>query len=73
MMEVYAMAAITKDTIIGDILTIDSTTAPFFFEMGMHCLGCPSARGETLEQACLVHGVSVDELVEKLNRHIEGK
>ena len=57
------MAAITKDTIIGDILTIDSTTAPFFFEMGMHCLGCPSARGETLEQACLVHGVSVDELV----------
>ncbi len=67
------MAAITKDTIIGDILTIDSTTAPFFFEMGMHCLGCPSARGETLEQACLVHGVSVDELVEKLNRHIEGK
>lgn len=67
------MAAITKDTIIGDILTIDNTTAPFFFEMGMHCLGCPSARGETLEQACLVHGVSVDELVEKLNRHIEGK
>lgn len=67
------MATITKDTIIGDILTIDNTTAPFFFEMGMHCLGCPSARGETLEQACLVHGVSVDELVEKLNRHIEGK
>ena len=67
------MAAITKDTIIGDILTIDNTTAPFFFEMGMHCLGCPSARGETLEQACLVHGVSVDELVEKLNRHNEGK
>ena len=67
------MSAITKDTIIGDILTIDNTTAPFFFEMGMHCLGCPSARGETLEQACLVHGVSVDELVEKLNRHIEGK
>lgn len=67
------MAAITKDTIIGDILDIDRTTAPFFLEMGMHCLGCPSARGETLEQACLVHGVSVDELVAKLNHHIEGK
>ncbi|HIS50231.1 MAG TPA: DUF1858 domain-containing protein [Candidatus Gallacutalibacter pullistercoris] len=67
------MAAITKDTIIGDILDIDRTTAPFFLEMGMHCLGCPSARGETLEQACLVHGVSVDELVAKLNAHIEGK
>lgn len=67
------MASITKDTIIGDILDIDRTTAPFFLEMGMHCLGCPSARGETLEQACLVHGVSVDELVAKLNAHIENK
>ena len=67
------MAQITKDTIIGDILDIDRTTAPFFLEMGMHCLGCPSARGETLEQACLVHGVSVDELVAKLNAHIENK
>ena len=67
------MAAIPKDTIIGDIRDIDRTTAPFFLEMGMHCLGCPSARGETLEQACLVHGVSVDELVAKLNAHIENK
>lgn len=61
---------ITKDTIIGDILDMDRTTAPYFLEMGMHCLGCPSARGETLEQACAVHGVSVDELVEKLNKHL---
>lgn len=67
------MAQITKDTIIGDILDIDRTTAPYFLEMGMHCLGCPSARGETLEQACMVHGVSVDELVEKLNQHIANK
>ncbi|WMJ22598.1 DUF1858 domain-containing protein [Paludicola sp. MB14-C6] len=61
---------ITKDSIIGDILDHDSTTAEYFFEMGMHCLGCPSSRGETLEQACEVHGVSVDELVGKLNAHI---
>ncbi|MDD6174975.1 MAG: DUF1858 domain-containing protein [Acutalibacteraceae bacterium] len=67
------MAAITKDTIIGDILDLDSTTAPFFFEMGMHCLGCPSARGETLEQACMVHGVDADELVKKINEHMAGK
>ena len=67
------MATITKDTIIGDILDIDRTTAPYFLEMGMHFLGCPSARGETLEQACMVHGVSVDELVEKLNQHIANK
>ena len=65
------MAAITKDTLIGDILNIDSTTAPYFFEIGMHCLGCPASRGESLEQACMVHGVSVDELLKKLNDHIE--
>ena len=67
------MATITKDTIIGDILDLDSTTAPFFFDMGMHCLGCPSARGETLEQACMVHGVDADELVKKINEHLAGK
>ncbi len=61
---------VTKDMIIGDILDMDRTTAPFFLEMGMHCLGCPSARGETLEQACAVHGVNADELVEKINQHL---
>lgn len=61
------MAQITKDTIIGDILDMNMDTAPFFLEMGMHCLGCPSARGETIGQACEVHGVSADELVKKLN------
>ena len=65
------MAKITKDTIIGDILDIDSTTAPIFMEIGMHCLGCPASRGETVEQACEVHGVDTDALVEKLNAHIE--
>ena len=63
--------AITKDTRIGDILDMDRTTAPYFLEMGMHCLGCPSARGETLEQACEVHGVNTDELVAKINAHLE--
>ena len=48
------------------------TTAPFFLEMGMHCLGCPASRGESLEQACLVHNVDPDELVEKLNEHLAG-
>ncbi len=61
---------ITKDTIIGDILEIDSTTAPIFLSIGMHCLGCPASRGETVEQACMVHGVDADELVQKLNEHI---
>lgn len=64
---------ITKDTLIGDILDAAPQTAPFFLEMGMHCLGCPSARGETLEQACAVHGVSSDELVAKISAAVEGK
>ncbi len=61
---------ITKNTIIGDILDADPSTAPYFLEMGMHCLGCPSARGESLGDACAVHGVDADVLVEKLNAHM---
>lgn len=60
---------ITKDSIIGEILDADKSTAPYFIAMGMHCLGCPASRGESLEQACAVHGVSCDELVAKLNKH----
>ena len=61
---------ITKDSIIGDILDYDRTTAEYFLEMGMHCLGCPASRGESIEQACSVHGVDVEELIEKLQNHI---
>ena len=64
---------INKDTIIGSILDVAPDTAPFFLEMGMHCLGCPSARGETIEQACMVHGVNADELVSKINAFLENK
>ena len=64
---------IEKTSIIGDVLDYDRETAPFFLEMGMHCLGCPSARGETIEEACMVHGVDADELVAKLNEFLAGK
>lgn len=64
------MTNVTKETLIGDILDFDRTTARFFLDMGMHCLGCPSARGESLEQACMVHGVNADELVAKINEHL---
>ena len=64
------MAQITKDTLIGEILNLDASTAPFFLEMGMHCLGCPASRGESLAEACMVHGVDPDVLVEKLNAHL---
>jgi hybrid cluster-associated redox disulfide protein len=58
---------VTKKSIIGDVLDNAPATAQFFFEIGMHCLGCPSARGESIEQACAVHGTDADALVEKIN------
>ena len=61
------MANITKDTIIGDILDIAPQAAPVFMSIGMHCLGCPASRGETVEQACAVHGIPVEEVLGKLN------
>ncbi len=67
------MASVTKDTIILDVLRLDQGTAPFFLEIGMHCLGCPSASGESIEEACAVHGVDADELVAKLNDYLKDK
>lgn len=64
---------VTKDMIIMDVLKIDMDTAKFFLDMGMHCLGCPSASGETLEQACLVHGADVEKLVNDINAFLEEK
>ena len=61
------MATIIKDTIVGDILDIAPETAPAFIDIGMHCLGCPASRNETVEQACMVHGVDPDELCAELN------
>ena len=58
---------ITKDTVIGDILDYNDQLAPYFLEIGMHCLGCPLSRGETVEQACAVHGTDCAALVQKLN------
>ena len=64
------MAKITKDTIIGDILDIAPETAPIFFSIGMHCLGCPASRAETVEEACMVHGVDTDEILELVNQQV---
>ena len=64
------MTEVTKNSIIGDVLDMAPSTASFFFDMGMHCLGCPSARGESIEEACMVHNVNPDELVAKINEHI---
>ena len=67
------MINITKDTIIGDILDVAPQTAPIFLSIGMHCLGCIMAHGESLEQACAVHGIDCDALVDTINQFLENK
>jgi len=64
---------VTKESIIGDVLDADKGTAEFFFEIGMHCLGCPASRGESIEDACFVHGTDPDALVKKLNDYFASK
>lgn len=62
---------ITKDSLIGEVLDQYPDLATYFFDIGMHCLGCPHSRGESIEQACAAHGTNADELLEKLNKAIE--
>lgn len=62
--------AITKEMIIGDVLDMYPETAPYFMAIGMHCLGCPHSRGESIEDACMVHGANVTELIDTLNEVI---
>ena len=62
--------AITKNSIIGDVLDKHPETAELFFNIGMHCLGCPASRGETIEEACMVHGADVDALIDSLNEAV---
>ncbi|MEE1356571.1 MAG: DUF1858 domain-containing protein [Clostridia bacterium] len=61
---------VTKQSVIGEVLDYNIETAQFFLAIGMHCLGCPSARGESIEQACAVHGTDADELVAKINEFL---
>ena len=62
---------ITKEMTIGEVLSKDRATAPIFMAFGMHCLGCPHSAGESLEEAGMVHGIDVNQLVEELNKHFE--
>ncbi len=68
-----AATVITKETIVGDILDIAPQTAPLFMAIGMHCLGCPASRGETVEEACAVHGIDPDEFLKHVNAFIGGE
>ena len=61
------MAQVSKSTMIGELLMIDENVAPILLNIGMHCLGCPSSQAESLEEACMVHGIDCDDLVSKMN------
>lgn len=61
------MAKFSKDMTIGEMLRINTAVAPILMEAGMHCVGCPSAQGETLEEAAMVHGMDIEDLLKKLN------
>lgn len=62
---------VTKDMVIGQILQINEGVIPILMQSGMHCLGCPSSQMESLEDACLVHGIDADELINQLNAFLE--
>lgn len=67
------MAKITKDMIIAEIMGIDMNLAGVLMASGMHCIGCPSSQAESLEEAAMVHGMDVDQLVNRLNEYLEAK
>lgn len=64
---------ITRETVIGDIVDFDPETAEVFMDCGMHCIDCPISRMESIEEACEVHGVDPDELIENLKDYFEHK
>ena len=64
---------IDKNIIIGDLLRLDPTVAPILMAAGMHCLGCPASQGESLEMACMVHGLDADQITERVNNYFANK
>ena len=67
------MAAVTKEMTIGQIIMVDQSIIAILLNYGMHCIGCPSAQGESLEEACMVHGLDVEPLVEEINAYLSSK
>lgn len=64
---------ITKEMKMGELLSIDRGVAVVLMNAGMHCIGCPSSIGESLEEACMVHGIEVDELLKNINEYFANK
>lgn len=65
------MARVTKDTTIGEVIQIDAGVIPILMGAGMHCVGCPSSAGETLEEAAMVHGIDPDMLIEEIQNYLQ--
>jgi hybrid cluster-associated redox disulfide protein len=65
--------SVSEDMIIREVLKLDEGTAPIFMKHGMHCLYCPSASGESLRDACAVHGIDPKKLVSDLNQYLNSK
>ncbi len=66
-------AQVTKDMIIAELINIDKGIIVILMQAGMHCIGCPSSQGETLEEACMVHGMDCDALVKEINDYLANK
>ena len=64
---------VTKDIIIRELILIDRGIIPILMQAGMHCIGCPSSQGETLEEACMVHGMDVEALLSDINSYLASK
>ena len=64
---------VSQDMIIADVLKLDKATAPIFLRNGMHCLGCPSASGESIKDACAIHGLDAQKIVTELNDFLATK
>ncbi|MBR0365746.1 MAG: DUF1858 domain-containing protein [Clostridia bacterium] len=67
------MAQVTKDTLIGEALQISFDIAPILMNAGMHCVGCPASQGETIEEACMVHGMDADALIKEINEFLKNQ
>ena len=68
--KINKMAKVTKDTLIGEALMIDMGIAELLMESGMHCVGCPASQAESIEEACAVHGIETQPLVDKINEYL---
>ena len=67
------MVTVTKEMTIGQIIMVDQSIIAILLNYGMHCIGCPSAQGESLEEACMVHGLDVEPLVEEINAYLSSR